>query len=43
MKLVAPTVPYVKNCSSMDSQAFKKFENAIFFKIFKIPFTGSLV
>ena len=26
-----------KNCSSMDTQAFEKFENAVFFKIFKIP------
>ena len=27
----------------MDSQAFEKFENAIFFKIFKIPSNGQLV
>ena len=32
-----------KNCSSMDRQAFEKFENAIFFTIFKIPFNGPLV
>ena len=27
----------------MDPQAFEKFENAIFFKIFKIPSNGQLV
>ena len=32
-----------KNCSSMDTQAFEKFENAVFFKIFKIPFDRQLI
>ena len=32
-----------KNCSSMDTQAFKNFENAVFFKIFKIPFDRQLI
>ena len=32
-----------KNCSSMDSQAFEKFENAVFFKIFKIPSNRQLI
>ena len=32
-----------KNCSSMDSQAFEKFENAIFFKIFKLPYDRQLI
>ena len=27
----------------VDRQAFEKFENAIFFKIFKIPSNGQLV
>ena len=32
-----------KNCSSMDTQAFEKFENAVFFKIFKIPSDRQLI
>ena len=41
--VVREVVGLSKNCFRMDSQAFEKFENAIFFKIFKIPSSGQLV
>ena len=39
VKVVASSVDIV----SMNPQAFEKFHNAIFFKIFKFPFNGQLV